>query len=278
MNQPRKPRKSPKATRPLVEARLANLAKANAALRARPPGTTERMIEANRRNAQLSTGPVTEAGKTASSRNAWKHGRDSRALRLNFAQSGAGAIANLFGKPCKRTCNIHPDNPDCVSPCSLVLDGLTREGQNCLDKTVYVNALAVIHDALENGEMGGMHAMLAAEGAKVMQIIQQLSEEIARRGVLIPVLAVSKEGHVIQDEHGEPIAMDYKLNPAMPMFQKMLSEFGISLPEMLATPAALDRAKTGKKASDALSTLMGQISERAGAPRPPAALPAPLED
>jgi hypothetical protein len=276
---PKKPGKKPKATRPMIEARLANVAKARAA-RWHGQGATPAMVEANRRNAQLSTGPRTEEGKAATCRNGWKHGRDSRALKLQFAQSGANALANLFGKPCKTTCPMHPDNPDVESPCSLVLDGLTRAGKNCLDKTQYINALAAISNALESGEMSGVHAMLAAEGAKVMQILQQLSEEVATRGVLIPVPIVTKDGHVIREDDGTLTALEYRINPALPHFQKMLSDFGISLPEMLATPAAREKAKTGKQASDALSTLMGQIAERAGAPRPNAlpVLPPVMEE
>lgn len=271
----RKPRQSPEA----LKARLANLAKAREK-RWRGQGATPAMVEANRRNAQLSTGPKTEAGKAAVCRNGWKHGRDSRALRLSFAQSGANALAHLFGKPCRTTCQFHPDNPEVERPCTLVLDGLTRAGGNCLDKTQYVNALAAISSALETGEMSGVHSMLAAEGAKVMQILQQLSEEVASRGVLIPVPIVTKDGNVIREEDGTLTALEYRINPALPHFQKMLSDFGISLPEMLATPAAREKAKTGKQASDALSTLMGQIAERAGAPRPAALgeLPSPEED
>lgn len=274
---PKKPRKRPKATGPAQEARRANIAKAQEA-RWNGQGATPAMVEANRRNAQLSTGPRTEEGKAAVCRNAWKHGRDSRALKLQFAQSGANALANLFGKPCKTTCPFHPDNPDVESPCSLVLDGLTRAGQSCLDKTVYVNALAAISMALEDGELSGMHAMLAAEGAKVMQILQQLSEEVSKRGVLIPVPIVTKDGAVLREDDGSLTALEYRINPALPQFQKLLAEFGISLPEMLATPAAKEKAKSGKQASDALSTLMGQIAERAGAPRPQSSLPAPQED
>ena len=39
-----------------------------------PPAVSERKLEANRRNAQLSTGPRTEPGKKHSRRNALKHG------------------------------------------------------------------------------------------------------------------------------------------------------------------------------------------------------------
>jgi hypothetical protein len=42
--------------------------------------TTEKMNEANRANAQLSTGPVTDAGKARSSQNARVHGLCSKQL------------------------------------------------------------------------------------------------------------------------------------------------------------------------------------------------------
>lgn len=44
--------------------------------------TTEARIEANRRNAQLSTGPRTEAGRAAASRNALRHGLTARHIIL----------------------------------------------------------------------------------------------------------------------------------------------------------------------------------------------------
>jgi hypothetical protein len=36
--------------------------------------STEAQISANQANSQNSTGPKTEAGKTASAQNSWKHG------------------------------------------------------------------------------------------------------------------------------------------------------------------------------------------------------------
>jgi hypothetical protein len=46
------------------------------------PTTSEKMNEANRANAQLSTGPVTEAGKARSSQNARVHGLCSKQLHV----------------------------------------------------------------------------------------------------------------------------------------------------------------------------------------------------
>jgi hypothetical protein len=60
---------------------------------------TEAQIEANRRNAQLSTGPRTDEGKAAVSQNAIKHGLRSRKVLLpdedpnEYAELYAGLIA-----------------------------------------------------------------------------------------------------------------------------------------------------------------------------------------
>ena len=45
---------------------------------------SEKQIEANRRNAQLSTGPRTEEGKAVAARNAFKHGMRSQAYYKDY--------------------------------------------------------------------------------------------------------------------------------------------------------------------------------------------------
>src|SRR5690242_18812739 len=50
---------------------------------------TPRQVEANRRNAQLSTGPVTEEGKARSRSNALKHGLAAETLLMPGDESGA---------------------------------------------------------------------------------------------------------------------------------------------------------------------------------------------
>lgn len=51
------------------------------------PMTTEKQIDANRRNAQLSTGPTTREGKAASSLNAFKHGMHATGFVIPAGQS-----------------------------------------------------------------------------------------------------------------------------------------------------------------------------------------------
>ena len=63
-------------------------------------------VEANRRNAQLSTGPRTEQGKKWSRRNALKHGILSSAL---FITEGGVEDAELFRKMlCRLRCELAP--------------------------------------------------------------------------------------------------------------------------------------------------------------------------
>lgn len=242
----------------------------------KPP--TERELQQRRDRVAKSTGPRTEEGKARASRNAWKHGMSSEAARVSFAQSGAASMARLFGKPCLTTCPMHPDNPARTeAPCSLVLDGLTRAGGTCLDKTVYVNALAAFADAMENNQLGGVHAWMAAEGAKVAQLLHELMAEISSKGLMVEIPMVTKLGDVVYDRDGNKQIADYKPNPMIPAYLKLLADFGVSLPEMLATPQSRSRAKTGEQAADTFQSLLGGIMQRAGAPIVGAAVPPALE-
>lgn len=236
-----------------------------------PPAPTrkplsEAQLRQRREAAARSTGPRTEAGKAASSRNAWKHGLDSAAANMAFTQ-GAASLARVFGKPCLTTCPLHPDNPERTeTPCGLVLDGITRAGGNCLDKTVYVHAYAAILDGME-GSMDGMHQMLAAEGAAALQLIHQLRSEITTNGIATPQYAVNKEGNVVMDPRtGEPLVLGYQVNPLWGVLLGMIDKMGISLPEMLATPAARSRAKLNDDAADAMTNVLAAIMQRANAP------------
>jgi len=63
--------------------------------------TTLKQIEANRRNAIKSTGPVTEDGKTIVSKNALKHGLLSQAS-ISEVDEKKSELANLFQEMCEK--------------------------------------------------------------------------------------------------------------------------------------------------------------------------------
>jgi len=220
--------------------------------------------------AAAATGPITTEGKAASSRNNWKHGRYSAVNRAQFGL-GANSMAKMFGKPCVTTCPFHPDNPERTeAPCSLVLDGLTHAGGSCLDKTVYVHALDALMSAFTEGDMDGMHGLLATEMAGNMQLLRQIREDIAERGIMVAVPYVTKDGDVVYDKEGEPVIAGYKANPALPMLIKFNESLGINFAELMATPKARERMKDDDAAADGLQSLLGAIFNRAQRRLPPA--------
>jgi len=233
----------------------------------RPYTMSPAALEQRRANlpaaAAAATGPITIEGKAASSRNGWQHGRYSA---VNLAQFGLGAtsMAKMFGKPCVTTCPFHPDNPNrAEAPCSLVLDGLTHAGGSCLDKTVYVHALDALMRVFADGDMDSMHGMLATEMAGNMQLLRQIREDIAERGLLIPIPAITKEGVVVRDADGTMIVADLKPNPMLSHLIKFNESLGINFAELMATPRAREKLKDNDDAADGLQSLLGAIFNRA---------------
>lgn len=222
-----------------------------------------------RRNASLvarehATGPRTEEGKAASSRNAWKHGRYSAINRQSFGL-GAGSMAKLFGKPCVTTCPFHPNNPDRVeAPCSLVLDGLTHAGGSCLDKTVYVNALQSLMQAMTDNDMDGMHGVLATEMASSLQMLHHFRQEIGEKGVMVAIPMVNKDGGAVLDPNtGEMLVSDYKLNPIIPHLIRFTESLGINFAELMATPRAREKMRENEDEAGLMQSLIGAIAQRA---------------
>lgn len=246
-------------------------------LPAKPPLSEAQL--AQRRAASLkSTGPRTDDGKARSSRNAWKHGTYSAVHRAHFG-SGLNSILGAMGKPCQRTCPIHPDNPDLDgTPCSLVTDGLTQAGGSCLDKQVYVQAFGAIIDAVENKAMDGVGALMAAEISATLQLLHDLRATVAKQGIVVAIPMVDDKGQIIREEDGTSITGKLVANPGYALMLKSLEVLGISLPEALATPQAASRAKTEESKTDAMQTALGAIFQRANAGRLPAAPALPPSD
>lgn len=212
-------------------------------------------IEARRQNAQHSTGPKTEEGKAASSRNAWQHGLYSGAAKLTAQQWGT---VNLLGKPCRSTCQYHPEREGCVAPCHLVLEGHTKAGGDCLDKTVYLTAFDGLLQSMQSGKADSMQEILAAEAAGAMEILVRLREEIAEHGLSIEIPAISKDGDVIlHPETGKPVASKIVTNPALAQYGNLLDKLGINLSNLLATPRAVAGLDQQEDGANAMAALLG---------------------
>lgn len=223
---------------------------------------TPAMLAANRERAKLSTGPITPEGKARSSRNGWKTGLHSRIHKLHF-DAGMVSLLGAKGKPCVSTCPK-------FSTCTLVADGLTSPGGDCLDKERFVQAFDAIIEAVQGGEMAGMHGLMASELAAALQMLHDLRTTMADQGLVIGIPMISPEGEVVRRADGSEVIGKYVPNPGYPLMLKQLEVMGISLPEMLVTPQSKERAKTGKQQTDALSTMMGEIAGRAAGMRPAA--------
>ena len=184
-------------------------------------------LEARRNNAQLSTGPKTEEGKKASARNSWRHGMyaESRILGL--------------GKPCKSTCPKFP--------CSLVDEGAVEPGGDCSDKEHLVKACKAIEKALKDGSLDDLKDITTLHMAETLQVIGDLQGAILEFG---PYMKSEK-----MDKDGKVIGYELKPNPALLPLSNLIKAFGLTMPEFMITPAAVERKKSDDKAVETIADI-----------------------
>ena len=209
---------------------------------------TEKALEqrraASKLGAEAATGPRSDEGKAISSRNGWKHGLRSAAGPSLWRDI---SVVGMFGKPCRTTCPKYP--------CSLVDDEITKAGGDCLDKQIYVEAFDSILRVVQTGDASHGHEMLAAQLAGALEVLQQLRTELAEHGVVIQMPMVSKSGEIIGHKP--------EINPAMFHYSKLLSDLGINLPELMATPRAVQKQDDAENATDAVTDLFTRALSRA---------------
>jgi hypothetical protein len=184
--------------------------------------------------AAMSTGPTTLAGKAASSKNAWKHGK--------FAQS---RILGL-GKPCKSTC------PD--FPCSLVEEGRCTPGADCLDKEHLIEACLAIERALKEQDFGNFHDLMVMELGETLQVVRELRASILEHG------AVMESAHF--DKEGKVIGYELKPHPSLLALPNLMKNLGISFTDFMMTPAAVERKKSGQEAAETLADILSGINRK----------------
>lgn len=213
---------------------------------------TPAALEKQKNNAQKSTGPVTQEGKEASSRNAYIHGRYSEKTRAeHWANMGA------LTKPCKSTCPKY-------ERCELVADGLTSPGQDCLDKQVFYEAFTSIMDSMQNSDGEYAHGLLAKISAEAIEVLHIMREHIAHKSPIIMQPIINKNGEVIVNpKTGEPYETPI-LNPVLDPYIKLLDKLGVDLPELMATPRAIAKDRTEKENGDKLVDLFSGLGDKFG--------------
>ena len=219
----------------------------------RPYTMTEAAVAQRQAAAQHSTGPKTEAGKAAVSRNAWKTSEHSAANKYWRDQ-------NIFwksGKPCKSTCAKHPDqNPE--HPCTLVLDELTQAGGDCLDKETYLQTFDNLMDAMSTGQAEHVHGIMSVQLTEALTLLTQLRSCISDEGVMLKEPQVNKDGDFIGNK--------YFPNPIIEQYSKMLKALGLNLGEALATPKAIRTTEQKQDEADTFASIFGELSGRIGKP------------
>jgi hypothetical protein len=205
----------------------------------RPYNMSDAALDARKKNAQLSTGPNTEDGKAASSRNSWKHGLYSSTL-----------ITGMLGRPCRSSC-------DKYSECSLITDGQVEPGDDCLDKVFVAEAFGNIIEAIRDGKHDSFQDMAALEMAGGFDVLRMLKESIKENGVIIK--------HSKLDVNGKVLGYEYKLNPAVAAHKQYMELLNMTPADHLMTAKEIEKAKSGKKVGEAvksLASLMGEAKER----------------
>lgn len=191
------------------------------------------------------TGPSTPETKAISSRNAWKHGLYSQATKAMTWQN-----VGMLLRPCLSTCEKYP--------CSLVTEGKTQAGGDCLDKTVYLEAFDAIISALHSGDTTHGHGMFAAQLAQAVETLHGLRATIAKDGYAVAVPLINKDGVKVGDR--------YEPHPVLAHYIKMLDTLGINFSEMMMTPRAVAQKKDSEEKGDAFAALMGGLMQRGGTP------------
>jgi len=207
----------------------------------RPKGPcSEREIAQRKAAAPAAARARSPAGKKASSRNHWVHGRYAK-----------GQLAAMGGKPCQTTCPKYP--------CVFVTEEKTKAGQSCLE-AVDVQRLEHVAEAIlqavDGGDASALNQIASLEMAGNLDILHRLRSEIASRGVLIEKALFSSDG--------KQIGADLIENPALKTLVKLCSEMGFNLAEFVATPAAKAKIVGEQEERETAATITRRLMDRLG--------------
>lgn len=164
-------------------------------------------------------------------RNNWKHGLYAR------------DFANRL-KPCKSSCPNYP--------CSMVKEGLTAPGGDCLDKAELMQFFRAVHTAIttkNTDDFNGYSALLIANS---MKILQDMQEAILQDGTVLKREKRTKEG----------LQIEYVMHPALQALPKLIADLGMHPHEFMITPKAIAKQDTEEEGLKTLADLMSGVARK----------------
>ena len=161
-------------------------------------------------------------------RNSWKHGKYSKNMLTRI-------------KPCLKSCSRYP--------CSLVSEGATKFGGDCLDAAELLHIVRSIHRVLVNPEENeDLKEIAAVNIGSSVRILEMLQEDILRDGTLIRSRKYDKNGECIQEE--------YKVHPSLHVLPKLIADLGMTPDQFMITPKAQARNTNEEDAVRSIADLM----------------------
>ncbi len=204
-----------------------------------PPGIPEDLRVPRRRQYTLSPAAIEQRRQAAQQpkpgmqgiRNNWKHGL--------YAKDFANRL-----KPCKSTCPRYP--------CTMVGDGITAPGGDCLDKTELLQFFRSVHTAIttkNTDDFNGYSALLIANS---MKILQDMQEAILQDGTVLKREKQTREG----------LQIEYVMHPALAALPKLIADLGMHPSEFMITPKAIAKQEDEEEGLKTLADLMSGVARK----------------
>ena len=110
-----------------------------------------------------------------------------------------------------------------------------------------LSCLNAISDALQSGNLYELKNVAALQMSQTMQVVDELQSSILEYGVYIKDEKLDKDGRVI--------GYALKPNPSLLPLSNLLKAAGITMPDFMITPAALERKKTDEAAAATIADI-----------------------
>ena len=167
-------------------------------------------------------------------RNGWKHGK--------YVENFVNKI-----KPCKSTCSQYP--------CSLVQEGDTKPGDDCLDKADIISFYRAVHKAIANKDLEDFNSLAALQISNAMKVVDMLIEDIIRDGTV-----VKREKHDAKDN----LIIEYVTHPSLLALPKLVADLGLNPAEFMITPRAITRDEEKEKDRETVTDGFTRIAKAMG--------------